>query len=157
MNTHEIKQILHQREPYLMVSEVINLEPRKITTRKIHEGDEAHIKGHFPDLPVVPGAMLQEVATQSAGILISKFYSPIENYSSTSNLGLALGVLSRVDKAKFLSPVSPFDDIVADVELLEHLENRFLFKSTIMQDDKVCAKIMFRLINVPEQSLRKQN
>ena len=87
MNKEQIKNILHQREPYLMVDQVLHISEKTIHTCKNHQGNEAHVQGHFPGAPVVPGAMLQEICTQSAGILITQYYSPVLNYNSNTTKG----------------------------------------------------------------------
>jgi 3-hydroxyacyl-[acyl-carrier-protein] dehydratase len=106
MNIDEVKVLLHHREPYLMVDRIDALTCHAVTGVKSHRGDEAHLAGHFPGAPVVPGAMLQELCTQSAGALITKFYSPVENYDSEKTKGHALGVLAKVAYAMCLQKLS---------------------------------------------------
>ena len=75
METTEIKTLLHHREPYLLVDKVLEINPHKIKTQKIHTGSEFYIQGHFPGAPVVPGAMQQEMCTQAAGLLLTKYHA----------------------------------------------------------------------------------
>lgn len=153
MNTSDITELLHQREPYLMVSEITECDQKKIKAKKIFSGEEFFLKGHFPDAPVVPGAMIQEFCTQSAGILISKYHSPVENYNSKSTKGHALGVLRKVNYAKFISIVKPTDFIECEVELEEKIENLFHFKARVIQNSQVMAKIGFTLTNISDDHL----
>ena len=153
MNEFEIQNLLHHRPPYLMVSKVHALNEFSIEVEKNHRGDEAHIKGHFPGAPVVPGAMLQEVCTQAAGILITKFYSPMENYHSEKTKGHALGVLKKVDKAKYMKITKPNKPILAKVKLTDNLGDLFKFSAQVIQDDQIVAKLAFQLVNIKEEVL----
>lgn len=149
----DISKLLHQRPPYLMVDKVISLTETTISVEKNHRGDEAHLKGHFPGAPVVPGAMLQEICTQGAGILLTIHYSPIENYDSSKPTGYALGVLKRVSAAKFISMTKPDIPIQANITLLHQLDNLFQFKAEVLQQGKVKAYFEFSLVNIPEDYL----
>lgn len=153
----DIQRLLHHRPPYLMVSEVTYLTEKEIHSIKVHRGDEAHLPGHFPGAQVVPGAMLQELCTQSAGILITKFYSPVSDYHSELTKGHALGVLSRVRDAKYHKVVYPHHPIVAKVQLIDTFENFFDFKAKVYQRDELCAKLAFRLVNTPDSILYDEN
>ncbi len=153
METEQIKKYLHQRSPYLMVSKVIELDKKTIYTKKSHSGQEPHIKGHFPGMPVIPGAMIQEFCTQSAGILITKYYSPVDNYDSSKTKGHALGVLNKIEYAKFLTIAKPQYDLFAKVELIDHFENLFKFEARVMQKETLVSKIRFNLVNLKDTIL----
>ncbi len=153
MNQEQIKNILHQRGSYLMVDQVLSISENSIHTSKSHSGDEPHVLGHFPGAPVVPGAMLQEICTQSAGILITQFYSPVKNYNSNTTKGWALGVLNKVEFAKYLEMVKPHQAIEAKVELLEQQDGLFKFRAQVYQEQKLKAKLKFNLVNISDQYL----
>ncbi|MCT4640997.1 MAG: hypothetical protein N4A33_01790 [Bacteriovoracaceae bacterium] len=153
MDIEQIKKLLHHREPYLMVSKVISCSENKIETIKTHTNDEAHIKGHFPGAPIVPGAMLQEMCTQSAGILLTKFHCPVDNYDSEVTKGHAIGVLRRVEKAKYSKIVKPHISIEARVELKEQVEDIFSFKAKVFQNNEKVASLSFSLINTSDSIL----
>jgi 3-hydroxyacyl-[acyl-carrier-protein] dehydratase len=153
MNLAEIKKYLHHREPYLMVDKVLEISENSIVAHKNHTGDESHIQGHFPGAPVVPGAMLQELCTQAAGIVITKFHSPVDDYDSESTKGYALGVLNKIEFAKFLQITKPGIVIEARVELIEKNENLFKFKAKVFQEDQLKAKIKFNLVNISDTYL----
>lgn len=154
MKIEQIKKLLHQREPYLMPTEVIDINSKQITAVKQHSGDEFYIKGHFPGAPVVPGAMLQELCTQSAGILITKFYSPVPDYDSSITKGWALGVLNKVELSKFFDFSNVDDDLIAKVELIDHHEQLFKFRASVFQNSKLKAKFRFNLVNIREEYIQ---
>jgi len=153
MNRDQVKVLLHHREPYLMVDRIDVLTADTVTGVKVHRGDEAHLAGHFPGAPVVPGAMLQELCTQSAGVLITKYYAPVENYDSEQTKGHALGVVSKVAYAKYMGIVKPERDVFAEVELIARLGPLFKFKARVLQDGLIKAKLMFSLINLSDEHL----
>ncbi len=153
MKTKEIKKLLHHREPYLLIDEVISLDKMTIYTQKKLTGKEYFFEGHFPGAPVLPGAIMQEITTQSAGILITKFYSPVEDYDSEATKGHALGVLKKVSYAKYKGFAKPNDLLDIQVTLIEKLDNLFEFKATILNDGKVIMKNSFQLMNISDEYL----
>lgn len=153
LKTDDIKTILHQATPYLLVDEVSFVDENKIKVIKNHSGDEFYVKGHFPSAPVVPGAMLQEMSTQAAGILITRFHSPVENYNSLTTKGWALGVLKKVNYAKFFSMTSPSRPIQIEVYLDSKVDNLFSFTAKITQDGEKKAILSFKLANISDKHL----
>lgn len=153
MQKEEIKTLLHHRDPYLLVDEVCEIAPLKIKTKKIHTGLEFYIHGHFPGAPVVPGAMQQEMCTQSAGILLTKFHCPVDNYHSEKTKGWAIGVLNKVESAKYLSIVKPEFDIDIEVELVEQQDNLFKFRAKVFQKGALKSKLRFNLMNISDSYL----
>lgn len=150
MNQLQIQELLHQRAPYLMVSQVKKITDNEIQSLKIFSGDEFFIKGHFPGAPVVPGAMIQELCTQSAGILITKLHSPVDNYSSSKTKGWALGVLSKVNGAKYIGIVRPKGELNATIQLIDKLDNLFKFSAKVYQNNELKAKLSFNLVNISD-------
>jgi 3-hydroxyacyl-[acyl-carrier-protein] dehydratase len=146
MQSDEIMKLLHHRSPYLMVSEVPEITPEYIHAVKNFTGDEYFLKGHFPGASVVPGAMLQEFCTQSAGILMTKYHSPVDNYDSEKTKGWAIGVLNKVERAKYLDIVKPNTPISCKVELIENLSGLYKFKARVFQGEKLKAKLNFNLV-----------
>lgn len=152
MNKEEIKTLLHHREPYLMVDEVNEISETSIKTLKEARLEEPYLQGHFPNMPVVPGAMLQEFCTQSAGILLTKFHSGVKDYHSEKTKGHAIGVLNKVESAKYYQVCKP-GAINAEITLKESQDNLFKFKAKVTQNGELMAKINFNLVNAPESVL----
>lgn len=154
MNKDEIKKLLHHREPYLMVESISELDEKKISSTKTFGADDFFIGGHFPGAPLVPGAMLQEFCTQTAGVMITKFYSPVADYNSDKTKGWALGVLNKVQTAKFLDVVKPGQEIEAKVTLLDRQDNLFKFSARVTHNGDLKAKMKFNLVNVPDSVIK---
>ncbi len=145
---------LHHRPPYLMVDKVLEHSPDSISTMVTPTGEEFYLKGHFPGTPVVPGAMMQEMTTQAAGLLITEHYSPVADYDSESTRGWALGVLRAVHLAKYKTFARPGETLTIKVEMIDKLENTFRFKGRIEKDDQCIMFNEFTLINIEDSKLR---
>lgn len=153
MNIEQIKTLLHHREPYLMVDYAKIKSREEIIAYKNHRGDEAHLQGHFPGAPILPGAMIQEICTQGAAILLTKHYSPVEDYNSATQKGHALGVLNKVEYAKYLQIVHVDQEVMAKIQLIDQQDNLFKFKSKVYQQDQLKAKLCFYLMNISDKYL----
>lgn len=153
LNKQQITTLLHHRAPYLMVDRVSGIDERKIIAHRTFTQEDFFVNGHFPGAPVIPGAIMQEMTTQAAGILLTKYHSPVENYDSEKTKGHALGVLSRVHYGKYLNFAKPNQELTITVELLEQVENRFKFKAKITRGDDVIMKNSFTLMNISDEYL----
>lgn len=153
MNINEIMKLLHHREPYLLIDKVISLDKIQIHTRKKLTGEEYFFKGHFPGAPILPGAMMQEMTTQSAGLLLTKFYSPVDDYDSYQTTGHALGVLNKVKYANYKNFAKPKDTLDIHVTLIEKMSNVFEFKAYILKGESVVMKNSFQLMNISDEYL----
>ena len=145
---------LHHRPPYLMINEVLEHSVKQLTAVSLPKGDEFYLLGHFPGTPVVPGAIMQEMTTQAAGLLITEHYSPIPDYDSQTTKGWALGVLRAVHNAKYKSFARPGDRMVIKVELIDHVDAVFRFKGKIEVNDSTIMFNEFSLVNIEEEKLK---
>ena len=151
-----VEDYLHHRAPYLMVDEIHRIESRCIQTSTGITGEEHYISGHFPGAGVVPGAMLQEMTTQSAGILLAARFNPMESFNTHDpHLNeYALGVLIRVKGARFRGFARPGDTLDTHVELADQLGDVFEFRGRITLHGKVVMSNSFQLANIPSATLR---
>ena len=150
----DIKKRLHHRAPYLLIDQVIEASADFIHVQKKPQAEEFYLQGHFPGTPVVPGAMMQEMTTQAAGLLISEFYSPVPDYDSQKTKGYALGVLRSVHNAKYKKFVRPDQVLDIKVQFLMRVENSFRFKAFIeVMNEKVMMN-EFTLMNISEDQLK---
>ena len=127
----EIKKLIPHREPFLFIDKCeIILEGEKGVGEKLFLPEEYFFKGHFPNMPIVPGVVLIESMAQTAGIVISKKY---ENYLEKSVLFMS------VSKAKFRKPVFPNDKIFFEVNFLNKVKSVYKFSGKAFKDNvKVC-------------------
>ncbi len=147
---------LHHRPPYLLIDQVAEHSPQVLIAQSHPRGDEFYLQGHFPGSPVVPGAIMQEMTTQAAGLLIAEHYSPVADYDSEKTPGWALGVLRAVHSAKYKSFARPSEPLTIRVELLDRVENSFRFKARMSSHDRVIMFNEFTLVNIEEAKLKGQ-
>ncbi len=148
-----IKKRLHHRPPYLLIDKIIDVSKETIHAQIIPRQEDFYLQGHFPGTPIVPGAMMQEMTTQAAGLLITEFYSPVEDYDSESTKGHALGVLRAIHYAKYKKFARPDDVLDIKVTLLLRIEKSFRFKAVIEIDGEKIMSNEFTLINISEDAL----
>ena len=71
LNKEEIKKIIPQREPFLMIDEVEEYKPGEsaVCYKNVNE-NEWYFKGHFPGNPIMPGVLIAESLAQAGAIAI---------------------------------------------------------------------------------------
>ena len=141
IKSDEIKNLLPHREPFLFVDkcEIIEVGIKGIGYRKFLP-NEFFFKGHFPELPIVPGVILIEALAQTAGIVVSKSFDNEEDRSV---------LFVSVSDAKFRKPVLPNDDISFEVEKLNDVKSVYKFFGLAKKNStKVCeAKFSAMITN----------
>jgi 3-hydroxyacyl-[acyl-carrier-protein] dehydratase len=134
MSFQEVKSLLKQRFPIIMVDRVLEIEPgKRIKTIKNVTGNEIHFLGHFPDYAIMPGVFTLEAIGQSASILFSR----------STGKGMDEGellVLGSVDNMRFLAPVLPGYTMVIEVNIIRMQPDAALVGGTVSVDGNVVAK-----------------
>ena len=141
IESNEIKNLLPHREPFLFLDKckIIEIGTKGVGYRKFLP-NEFFFKGHFPNLPIVPGVILIEALAQTAGVVVSKGF---ENEKDKSVLFLT------VSDAKFRKPVLPKDEISFAVEISNNVKSVYKFSGVAKQNStKVCeAKFSAMITN----------
>ncbi|MDD4973548.1 MAG: 3-hydroxyacyl-ACP dehydratase FabZ [Bacteriovorax sp.] len=132
----DIKDLIPQRAPFLFVDKIINLDEKKISTSLHLTGEEDFFKGHFPGNPIMPGVLLQEALFQSGAALMAK------------KAGGGLGVVTRVQNAKFKNMVRPGETLEMEVELVDSLSNASYMKGTTRVNGKVVLVLEFAVASI---------
>lgn len=154
-----VEDYLHHRPPYLMVDEIRSIEQATIVTAATVQSDAFFISGHFPGAPILPGAMMQEMSTQSAGVLIAAKYNPMESFNTHDPFynDYALGVLVRVKNARYRGFARPGDQLQITVDLREIVGNVFEFAGRITRGEDTIMRNTFQLTNIPSKTLTSES
>lgn len=110
LNKKEIKEIIPQREPFLMIDEVEEYTPgEKAIAYKNVDINEWYFKGHFPGKPIMPGVLIAESLAQAGAIAI---LSMEENKGKNA-------LFAGIDKMKFKKMVVPEDRLKLEVNIIK--------------------------------------
>lgn len=103
LSFEEIKELIPQRFPYIMVDTVTEVDPgREAVAIKNVSGNDIFFLGHFPERAIMPGTAIIEAMAQTAIIL---FTAGKKKGKVTKRPIYFLGSV----KARFLKPVVPGD------------------------------------------------
>ena len=139
-----------------MVDEIESIKSGTIVTAAVVKSDAFFISGHFPGAPILPDAIMQEMSTQSAGILIAAKYNPMESFNTHDPFfnRYALGVLVRVKNARYRGFARPGDRLRIVVDLKEIIGSVFEFAARITCGEKTIMRNSFQLTNIPSETLQ---
>lgn len=108
MDRKAIEEIIPHREPFLLIDEILELEPgKRVVARKHLREDEDWFRGHFPGHPVQPGVLMIEMLAQAGAVCV---------LSLPENRG-KLAFFAGIDKARFRRMVYPGETLMLTVEL----------------------------------------
>ena len=102
----EIEAILPHREPFLLIDEVVELEPgaRVVARKTVTDADCA---GHFPGNPIMPGVKMVEALAQCGAVAV---------LSQPENTG-KLALFAGIDDVRFKRIVRPGDVLTLECTL----------------------------------------
>jgi 3-hydroxyacyl-[acyl-carrier-protein] dehydratase len=104
----EIEQILPHRDPFLLLDEVLELEPGvRVVARKLVRPDEWYLAGHFPGRPIMPGVLMVEAMAQTGAVAV---------LADEENRG-KLALFAGIDDVRFKRIVEPGDELELTCEL----------------------------------------
>ena len=131
LSKEEIKKIIPQREPFLMIDEVENYIPGESAIAYKHvKKEEYYFQGHFPGNPIMPGVLMVEALAQTGAVAI---LSMEENKGKNALFG-------GIDKLKFKKQVVPGDTIKLEVKIIKKKGPIGIGEAIATVDGKVAVK-----------------
>ena len=144
LNKEEIMEIIPHRDPFLLIDEIVELEPGvRAVGKKYLKPDEFWFKGHFPQEPVQPGVLTIEMLAQTGAVC---------SLSLPENKG-KIAYFAGIDKAKFRNKALPGDTLILEVEVIKARGPVVVCKATATVDGKkiVTAELTSMLGDAPKQ------
>ncbi len=131
LNKEEIKKIIPQREPFLMIDEVEQYVPGESCTayKKVRE-EEYYFKGHFPGNPIMPGVLIVESLAQTGAVAI---LSMEENKGKNALFG-------GIDKLRFKKQVVPGNVLKLEVKIIKRKGPIGIGEAIATVDGKLAVK-----------------
>ena len=101
-----IEQILPHRPPFLLLDEVVELEPGvRVVARKLVTDEDC--AGHFPGNPIMPGVKMVEALAQAGAVAV---------LSEEENRG-RLALFAGIDGVRFKRIVRPGEELLLECTL----------------------------------------
>ena len=127
----EIEAILPHRAPFLLIDEVVELEPgSRVVARKRVRDDEFWTVGHFPGRPVMPGVLIVEAMAQTGAVAV---------LSEEENRG-RIAFFAGIDDVRFKRIVEPGDELELECTLERIRGPIGRGKATAKVDGKLAAR-----------------
>ena len=131
LNKEEIKDIIPQREPFLLIDEVEDfVAGESAIAYKNVNADEWYFKGHFPGNPIMPGVLIAESLAQTGAVAI---LSMEENKGKNALFG-------GIDKMKFKKMVVPGDRMKLEVKIIKRTGPIGVGEAIATVNEKIVAK-----------------
>ncbi len=134
--TKDICETIPHRYPMLMVDQMAELEPGKrgIGIKNV-TCNESFFQGHFPQEPIMPGALIIECMAQVAAIILSASRAP----GGSNGTPPKPQYLLTVDKVKFKKPVVPGDTMLIDVTVSKRFGGMARVNGEVKVKDEIVA------------------
>ena len=130
---NSINEMLPQRYPFLFIDKITELLPgKKVVAYKNVSINEEFFSGHFPDKPVMPGALIIEAMSQASILL---YYSAYKD-----SLGKKPEYYLGSIKARFLNPVFPGDQLKLTAETVKLIPTGAFVAAKAYVGDKITAE-----------------
>ena len=152
MDREKIKEYIPHREPFLFIDRVEELvENSHIVAYTDLTGDEYFLKGHFPNMPIMPGVITAEAMAQATAIMSSK--TLMSQGKDITNL---TSLLAGMDKVRFKHPILPGDSIKIELKLIRVRKNLWQYEGTASVEGKIACEAIINSIGVDKEKFNRK-
>lgn len=132
LDFEQLKEIIPQRFPFIMLDRIIELEPgvQAIGLKNV-TGNEWFYQGHFPKRAITPGAMLIEAIAQTSIVFLS-FAQNARNRDVTYLMGSV--------RLRFIKPVLPGDQLRIKVTPIKLISHSAIIKAEVSIESEVVVR-----------------
>jgi UDP-3-O-[3-hydroxymyristoyl] N-acetylglucosamine deacetylase / 3-hydroxyacyl-[acyl-carrier-protein] dehydratase len=137
----KILQYLPHRFPMLLVDRIVDYElGRRIVGIKNVTINEPFFQGHYPGHPIMPGVLIIEAMAQVGGLLLM---------DAIDNPDDKVVYFMTMDKVKWRRPVTPGDQLVFELEMLQFRRHVCRMKGVGYVDGQIVAEaeLMARIVD----------
>jgi 3-hydroxyacyl-[acyl-carrier-protein] dehydratase len=138
---------------YFLIDRVVAFAPgeRVRGIKNVTLSDEV-LHDHFPEYPLMPGALIIESAAQLAGFLLEVGQEPDENGA------VRRALLIQIDKAKLRDRARPGDQLEVTVALTSMLHAAAQVHAEVIVGERRIAQadLTFSLMTVAEEAIHEQ-
>ncbi|EEO24399.1 MULTISPECIES: 3-hydroxyacyl-ACP dehydratase FabZ [Helicobacter] len=137
MDILEIQEYLENRYPFLMIDSILEGEAGKyMVARKNLSINEWYFVGHFPDNPLMPGALQLEAMFNTAALCVM----------TMPNMKGKKSVISRISNAVFHTSALPGDVLSVRADLLSYKRGVGECKASISCESKCISQVDLTLV-----------
>ena len=143
MDRAGIEKIIPHRPPFLLVDEVLELDPGRLCrARRLLRPDDMWFAGHFPGNPVMPGVLIVEALAQTGAI------AALSQPQFEGKLGLFAGI----DRVRFKRVVRPGDtlDLLCEVVSMRAAVAVGQVHASVDGETACRGKLMFAVVDAEE-------
>jgi 3-hydroxyacyl-[acyl-carrier-protein] dehydratase len=140
----EIEALIPHRDPFLLLDEVVALEPgEKVVARKLVRDDEWYLAGHFPGNPIMPGVLVVEALAQAGVVAV---------LSEDENRG-KLVLFGGIDDLRFKRVVRPGDslELTCEVERVRGPVGKGKVRATVDGELAARGTLTFAVVDAPAE------
>lgn len=113
LTADDIARLLPHRYPFFLLDRIVALEPgvSADAIKNISAADPV-LAGHFPGRMIYPGVLLVECLAQLAAVIYGTAAASRAEGDLVADVADRVGYLAEIQRAKFLRPVYPGDQVV---------------------------------------------
>jgi len=129
-----VMAVLPHRDPMLFIDRVLEADETTLRASTNVDPNWVIFKGHFPELPIMPGVLLIETIAQGGALILGLKGAVAE--------GSFVG-FTGVEAAKFRRAVRPGDVMDIYVDLVRERRGFYKFEGKIQIDGELAVELKF--------------